>query len=261
MAARIRDVAARDLPQTVRVWRWGRTTFEQRRRWELVRTELWRGRRLIAAAGAWMLGAAAAVVLVPVGSSMARGFVAGALVTSWAWMVCVTSLIRTYPVTTGEWGESFTREVLAGRQFGWPVVDDVPMEHRNIDHVAISPRAVLAIETKFVGAGRQWTTDRYRDTAMDGARSSTRSVRSILRSQGIKDAPVEPVLMLWGPGAAQLEADWAILDGVHVVRGVAAADEWRRQCSSGDISPSQATTIVGILRSHRAMRDAHNGGR
>lgn len=32
------------------------------------------------------------------------GFVAGALLTSWACMVYVTSLIRTYPVTLGEWG-------------------------------------------------------------------------------------------------------------------------------------------------------------
>lgn len=78
-------------------------------------------------------------------------------------------------------GESFTREVLARevlgrRQFGWPVVDDVPMEHHNIDHVAVSSRAVLAIETKFVGAGRQRATHRYRDAALDGARSSARSV-------------------------------------------------------------------------------------
>jgi hypothetical protein len=206
-----------------------------------------------------MLGAAAVVCLIPVGSSMARGFVAGALLTSWAWMVYVTCLIRTYPVTMGEWGESFTREVLDGRKFGWPVVDDVPMEHRNIDHVAVSPRAVLAIETKFVGAGRQWARDPHRDAAMDGARSSARSVRSILRTQGITDMPVEPVLMLWGPGAAQLEGDWAIVDGVHVVRGASAADEWRRLCSSGDISPSQAATVVGMLRSHQAMRDAHRG--
>lgn len=156
-------------------------------------------------------------------------------------------------------GESFTREVLDGRKFGWPVVDDVPMEHRNIDHVAVSPRAVLAVETKFVGAGRQWARDPHRDAAMDGARSSARSVRSVLRSRGITDMPVEPVLILWGPGGAQLEADWAIVDGVHVVRGVAAVDEWRRQCSSGDISPSQAATVVRILRSHQAMRDAHRG--
>lgn len=91
-------------------------------------------------------------------------------------MVYVTSLIRTYPVTLGEWGSRSPGEVLAGRQFRWPVVDDVPMEHHNIDHVAVSPRAVLAIVTKFVGAGRQRATDRYGDTALDGARSSTRSV-------------------------------------------------------------------------------------
>ena len=120
-----------------------------------------------------MLGAAA-VVLTPV--EHGAGFVAGALLTSWACMVYVTSLIRTHPVMLGEWGESFTREVLAGRQFGWPVVDDVPMEHHNIDLVAVSPRAVLAIETKFVGAGHQRATHRYRDTALDAARSSARSV-------------------------------------------------------------------------------------
>lgn len=54
----------------------GRKTSEQRRRWELVRTGLRRDRRLIAAAGAWMLGAAA-VVLMPVGSSMARASLRG----------------------------------------------------------------------------------------------------------------------------------------------------------------------------------------
>jgi hypothetical protein len=96
---------------------------------------------------------------------------------------------------------------------------------------------------------------------MDGARSSARSVRSILRFGGIKDALVEPVLMVWGPVAAQLEADWAILEGVHVVRGVAAAHEWRRQCNSGEITLSQGKTIEGILKSHQAMRDSHSEAR
>ncbi|WP_156399961.1 nuclease-related domain-containing protein [Phycicoccus sp. Soil748] len=226
-----------------------------------MRTELWSGRRNIAAAAAWMLGGAVVVLVLPVGSGMVRGFVAGTLATSWAWMVFVTSLIRTYPVTMGEWGESFTREVLTSREFGWPFLDDVPMEKRNIDHVAVSPRAVLAMETKFVGAGRQWATDRYREVAMDGARSSARSVRSILLSQGFKDVPVEAVLMIWGPGAGQLENDWAVLDGVHVVRGLAAADEWRRHCNDGDISAARAKELHGILRSHQAMRDAHAGAK
>ena len=258
---RIRGVAGCRLPQTVGVRRRGRKTFEQRRRWELVRSELWRGRGKIAAAAAWMLGTAVVVVLLPVGPGMVRGLVAGCMVTSWVWMVFVTSLIRTYPVTMGEWGESFTREVLAGRQFDWPFVDDVPMEHRNIDHVAISPRAVLAIETKFVGAGRHWATDRYREAALEGARSSARSVRAILFSQGVKDVPVEPVLMVWGPGAGEIEDDWALVDGVQVVRGVAAADQWRRHCNIGEITPSRAKIIQGILMDHQAMRDAHSGAR
>lgn len=60
-------------------WRRGRKTFEQRRRRELVRTELWSGRRHISAAPGWMLGAAVVVLVVPVGSAMVRGFVAGTL--------------------------------------------------------------------------------------------------------------------------------------------------------------------------------------
>lgn len=119
-----------------------------------MRKELWSGRRNIAAAAAWMLGGAVVVLVLPVGSAVVRGFVAGTLVASLAGMVFVTSLIRTYPVTMGEWGESFTREVLESRGFGRPFLDEVPMEKRNIDHVAVSSRAVLAIKTKFVGAGR-----------------------------------------------------------------------------------------------------------
>ena len=204
-----------------------------------------------------MLGAAVVVLVLPVGSAVVRGFVSGMLVASWVWLVLITSLIRTYPVTMGEWGESFTREVLENREFGWPFLDDVPMEKRNIDHVAISPCAVLAIETKFVGAGRQWATDRHREAAMDDARSSARSVRSILLSQGVKDVPVDAVLMIWGPGAGQLENDWAIVDGVHVVKGVAAADAWRQHCNVGDISAARAKELHGILTSHQAMRDVH----
>ena len=120
---------------------------------------------------------------------------------------------------------------------------------------------MLAIETKFVSAGRQWATDRYREAAMDGARSSARSVRSILLAHGVKDIPVEAVLMIWGPGARQLENDWAVVDGVYVVKGVTAADEWRRHCNDGDISAARAKEVHGLLRSHQAMRDAHAGAK
>ena len=57
----------------------GRKTFEQRRRWELVRTELWSGHRIVAAAAAWMLGAAVMVLVLPVGSGTVEGSSPGRL--------------------------------------------------------------------------------------------------------------------------------------------------------------------------------------
>ena len=243
------------------MFRRGRSTHEQRRRWGLVRTELWRGRWLIAGAGAWLVGAALVVLFVPFGPTSFRAFVAGSLVTSWGWMIYVTSILRTYPATMGEWGESFTRELLARREFGWPVVDDVPLEHRNVDHVAISPRAVLATETKYIGPGRRCSTDRYGEAALNNARSSARSVRSILRSQGITTTPVEPVLMLWGPGAPQFPSGWTAVGEVQVVHGTSATDEWRRHNSQGEISTSQASAAQDSLLRHREMRDSASRGR
>lgn len=92
-------------------------------------------------------------------------------------------------------------------------------------------------------------------------RSSARSVRSILLSQGVKDVPVDAVLMIWGPGAGQLENDWGVVDGVPVVKGVAALDAWRRHCDDGHISAARAKELHGILRCHQAIRDARAGAK
>jgi hypothetical protein len=134
-------------------------------------------------------------------------------------------------------------------------VDDVPLERRNVDHVAISPRAVLGIETKFLGAGRRWAPDRYGEAALDAARSSARSVRSILRSHGITNVPVEPVLMLRGPGAPQSPSGWITVGEVQVVQGASGAGEWRRHNSQGKISTGLAGSVRASLLRHRQMRD------
>ncbi|GAB3083607.1 hypothetical protein GCM10027080_36370 [Pedococcus soli] len=90
---------------------------------------------------------------------------------------------------------------------------------------------------------------------------SARSVRSILRSQGVRDVPVEAVLMIWGLGARQLQNDWAVVDDVQVAEGVAAADEWLRHCNDGGINAARAKEPNEILRSHQAKRDAHAGAK
>jgi len=80
------------------------------------------------------------------------------------------------------------------------------MEHRNIDHVAITPSAVLSIETKFIGAGRDWASDPWQARTLRDARASARAVKSLLRSQRLNvELPVVPVLMLWGAGSPKLQ--------------------------------------------------------
>jgi hypothetical protein len=164
-----------------------RKTFEQRRRWALVTAEIHKQRWLLLAANATLLVPAALVLAFLPGPPVWTGLISGALIASSFWMTFGVLLIRTYPVTMGEWGESFTREFLDwGRRRGWRVIHDIPMEHRNVDHAAITPAAVLAIETKFVGAGRDWSTDRFRDRDIADARASGRTIRSLLRTQRLE---------------------------------------------------------------------------
>src|SRR5690348_1215342 len=87
-----------------------RRTFEQRRRWSMVRIEAGKQRWLLLGANAILLVPAVAVLVVPMMPALWRGIVAGALIASSFWMTYGVLLIRTYPVTMGEWGESFTRE-------------------------------------------------------------------------------------------------------------------------------------------------------
>lgn len=93
-------------------WRRRRATFEQRRRWSMVKAEARKQRWLLVGANAIVLVPAAVVLAVPVMPALWKGMTAGALIASSFWMTYGVLLIRTYPVTMGEWGESFTREFL-----------------------------------------------------------------------------------------------------------------------------------------------------
>ncbi|MEO7269076.1 MAG: nuclease-related domain-containing protein [Knoellia sp.] len=241
---------------------WGRRrlTHEQHRRLRLVREELRRAWKPIMAASVLMLGVAVVVLVAPIGPPRLTGFIAGGLMASWFWMLYATTLIRTYPASMGEWGESFTRELVASRGFGWPMIDDLQFEGYNVDHVAVSPRAVLAIETKFVGAGGDWQRNSNRQAHLRQALRGARSVRSILRSRGIANVTVEPVLVLWGPGAPKGDRGWIVLDEVAVVRG-AAPEQWRQRCNRGPITDDRARDVMVALGAFRSMRDAHEAER
>ena len=234
-----------------------RQTFEQRRRWSMVKAEAGKQRWLLVAANATLLIPAALVLALLPAPPVWNGLIAGALIASAFWMSYGVLLIRTYPVTMGEWGESFTREFLDwGRRRGWRVIHDIPMERRNIDHLAITPAAVLAIETKFIGAGRDWTSDRWKAKDLQDARASARSATSLVRSQRLHlEVPVVPVLMLWGAGSPKLEQP-ELVDDVYVVYGP-NAKPWAAQWATGPITPDLARTVETGLLAYQARRDMH----
>ena len=89
-----------------------RQTFEQRRRWSMVKVEAGKQRWLLVAANATLLIPTALVLALLPAPPVWNGLIAGALIASAFWMSYGVLLIRTYPVSMGEWGESFTREFL-----------------------------------------------------------------------------------------------------------------------------------------------------
>jgi hypothetical protein len=184
-----------------------------------------------------------------------RGFSAGFITATGVWLVTLFLILRTYSATTGEWSEGFTAEALASRRLGWRVINDVPMSGFNIDHVAVTPAAVLAVETKYRGATAIGAVRRRQD--LDAARRSARYVRLLLQSADFQvSAPVHGVLMLWGPGA-RADGGHYWDDDVLVIQG-AAGDDWKDHFKRGPIGEDLARTIEAKFRAYQQKRDDYD---
>jgi hypothetical protein len=67
------------------------------------------------------------------------------------------------------------------------VVDDIPMAGWNIDHIAVTPGAVLAVETKYRGAAST-SLERHRSD-LAAARRAAHSARLLLKSANVGSRP------------------------------------------------------------------------
>lgn len=119
----------------------------------------------------------------------------------------------------------------------WRIFDDLQFSGFDVDHVAIGPGGLLAIESRW--APTRWTLN---DNAIDGAvgrplhqaqRNAT-WIRKVLRNKGVQ-IPVVPVLVIWGPGAPELSRGSRRCGDVVVLNG-AQDDEWRADLSAGRLS-------------------------
>ncbi|MTV26411.1 NERD domain-containing protein [Nitriliruptoraceae bacterium ZYF776] len=104
----------------------------------------------------------------------------------------------------------------------WAVFHDVPITYGNIDHVAVGPGRVYAIETKWTARA---DLERFLRGATAQARRQADDLRAELRRRGV-DAEVRPLLIVWGPGLGdKLPSAAARRYDVAVVRG-GGAEEW-----------------------------------
>ncbi len=123
----------------------------------------------------------------------------------------------------GAEAEQWTAAELSKLDHRWSVFHDVPLSQSNVDHVAIGPGRVYAIETKWTARS---DVDRFlRGATWQAARQATElSAELHQRGAGRK---VRPLLVVWGPGMAdRLGEKPRAVNKVPVVAGH-HSDIWR----------------------------------
>jgi hypothetical protein len=150
-----------------------------------------------------------------------RPYVAGGLLVGAAWLVCwVLSMDGFDRVRLGARAEGWTSSTLRkSRRAGSRVIDSIPFEGFDVDHVFIGPGGVFAVETKFTSIPWHQSPDGLVVPFGDPVGQATfgaRKVRLFLSTKGCC-VPVTPVVLAWGRGASDLQR--SMVGGVVVLPG------------------------------------------
>ena len=159
-------------------------------------------RSLLPAVAFLVLTFALSVAVAP--NPFIRGAIVGAGGTLAVGVVFLAALIGSDSMrfVLGTLGEGATEEFFSSRtrrRAGWHLINGIVINGRDIDHIAIGPGGVLAIETKWRSAqqhSRDWAMPARAQT-VDAARVAS----NLIRQEADADLVAVPVLMEWGPGA------------------------------------------------------------
>ena len=144
------------------------------------------------------------------------------------------------------------RVIHALRDRGWYVADDVLLPHVDVDHVAIGPAGVLAVQV-------QWTNEP--DTRGRPAARARIAAHQLRKAFAAKELAVDviPAILTFGPGLTDQPGGVRVVDAVAMLNGY-QADEWLHELG-GRVLLSAATVdavrdVVSDLREHATFEPA-----
>ena len=209
----------------------------------------------VALAGLFVVPAVASVMML---SPRWGSFLIGVYMTAYAGLVGYSLMVDgSHFRMLGAEAERWTSAAL-GKVKGWWVIDAVEFADRDIDHLAVGDRHVLAVETKWTS--RPVTIDErgVRGMWCDGvhdAEIAARRARNLLRSRGV-DIDVIPVLVLWGRDVPRIDGGYQRVGDVRVLIG-RQASEWRprlRALSAGAASNDARCVIEEYVQGFERRR-------
>lgn len=183
-------------------------------------------------------------------------YVIGAGVASVFWYVALMVVVMSGTATylLGADGERWTSAALHKlTRHGWRLVEHVPLQYGDIDHVLVGPGGAFAVETK--NTSGRWDLDERDDRIADAAVQARRCadrLRALLLEHSVRlRTEVRPLVVLWG----RATATHGTVDGVEVVHG-SALGEWTESLDDTVLSAEQVETAFDYLARFIAMRDA-----
>ena len=184
--------------------------------------------------------------------TFAAGLVDGLLVMFCVWLINT----RTYNLTMGTWAEEWTSD-LFGKQKGWRIADNLPVDGYDIDHIVIAPGGVLAVESKYYGPtpigrpdGHEDHIERHLKTAKNRA---GRAARLLAEMPDGHRTSVTPVLMLWGVGTPE-DLSVECRGGVWLVSGN-EPDDLIKRFGGSRVDAARAARMEQSLRAWATQAD------
>jgi hypothetical protein len=150
------------------------------------------------------------------------------------------------PQLSGAYGEDNTRDVLRRAKrhrhvWGW--IDNVEVQHGDVDHLVLTPSGVLAIDSKW-HAVRVDDTVLHKDAA--AARAAARRAGLILRSLRQQDLQIQPLVVMWGQSQRDLQGRTRTIDGVEIIGG-RELRQWLTQRPTGTLTKERADQVLSTL--------------